>query len=250
MAPLNVTIEPLNYADINACADISRDAFAVDPHTLVKQLGRDGYDMHAMARRGYLSNLSRKNMVFVKAVDVDTRKVVGYGGWVFPHVKAELVPYVGPSDAKPDEEQEEERKEEKQEKPKREPDAIDRLHAIEDEDMQFFQHKLIPAGEPCMIVMGLGVAPALQSRGIGRALLNYGNAIADKLGVPIWVHSSHQAVGAYGSGGFVSVRKLDVDLDEYAPRSPKEGEPVMGERGSGKWGHYVIEYMKREPKKQ
>lgn len=248
MAPkLNVTIAPLNYADIDACASISRDSFAIDPHTVVKQLGRDGYDMYAMARRGYLGNLERQNMVFVKAVDVDTGVLVGYGGWVFPHVKRELVPWTEPADAKPEQAQEEDKTAQAPET-KREPDSIDRLHAMEDEDMQYFQHKLIPANEPCMIVMGLAVAPAHQSRGVGRALLQHGNAIADRLRLPIWVHSSHQAVEAYGKGGFEPVRVLDVDLDEYAPRPPRDDEPVMGDgaQGSGKWGHYIIKYMKRE----
>ncbi|OAA71157.1 Acyl-CoA N-acyltransferase [Cordyceps fumosorosea ARSEF 2679] len=254
-AKLNITIAPLNYADIDACATISRDSFAIDPHTIVKQLGRDGYDMYGMARRGYLANLERRNMVFVKAVDVDTGAVVGYGGWVFPHVKKELVPWIGPSDEKSKEEVEEQKQTDdkaahRSEEPKREPDAIDRLHAMEDEDMQYFQHKLIPAGEPCMIVMGLVVAPAHQSRGVGSALLRHGNAIADRLGVPVWVHSSHQAVEAYGKGGFEPVRTLDVDLDEYAPRPPRDDEPVMGDKGSGKWGHYVIQYMKRESRKR
>ncbi|KAJ6779435.1 hypothetical protein PWT90_10267 [Aphanocladium album] len=250
-AKLSITIKPLNYGDIDACANISRDSFAVDPHTIVKQLGRDGYDMHAMARRGYLANLERKNMIFVKAVDENTGAVVGYGGWVFPHVKQELVPWIGPSDAKPPSEPKETDTGAKTEKPSedREPDSIDRLHAMEDEDMQYFQHKLIPANEPCMIIMGLAVAPAHQSKGVGRVLISHGNAIADSLGLPIWVHSSHQAVEAYGKGGFEPVRMLDIDLDEYAPRPPKDDEPVMGDKGGGKWGHYVIKYMKREPKK-
>ncbi|XWX00880.1 hypothetical protein V2A60_008903 [Cordyceps javanica] len=247
---LNIAISPLNYADIDACAGISRDSFAIDPHTIVKQLGRDGYDMHAMARRGYLANLARRDMVFVKAVDADTGAVVGYGGWVFPHVRPDLVPWTGPADAKPQEEEEEEEGEKEEGPgPKRQPDAIDRLHALEDEDMRYFQRTLIPAGEPCMIVMGLAVAPAHQSRGVGGALLRHGNAVADRLGLPVWVHSSHQAVEAYRKGGFEPVRVLDVDLDEYAPRPPRDDEPVMGDRGSGAWGHYVIQYMKREPRK-
>ncbi|KAM0740052.1 hypothetical protein ACQRIT_005236 [Beauveria bassiana] len=152
---LNVKIQPLNYADMAACADISR---------------RDGYDMHSITRREYLGNLERKNLVFVKAVDVDVGNIVGYGGWIFPRVKQALIPWTDS---------------------KREPDAIQRLHALEDEDMQYFQHKLIPAGEPCMIALGLAVAPAPRSRGVGSALLGHGNAIADHLGLPIWVHSSH-----------------------------------------------------------
>lgn len=255
MAPkLDVVVENLNYADIDACAQISKDSFAVDPHTIVKELGRDGYDMYAMARDGYLRNLERDIFVFVKAVDTATRQVVGYCGWVFPHVDKALIPWTGPSDAKPEAKEEGKKQEtteddqDKEPDTKREPDAIDRLHKLEDEDMQYWQKNITPKG-PHMIIMGLGVAPAHQGRGVGSALLRYGNAIADKLGLSISVHSSHQAVDAYAKAGFVTTRKLDVDLDEYAPRPPKDDEPVMGDKGTGKWGHYVIQYMKREPAK-
>ncbi|KAM3505567.1 hypothetical protein MY11210_007904 [Beauveria gryllotalpidicola] len=192
---LNVKIESLNYADIDACADISPDSFSIDPHTIVKQLGRDGYDMHDMARRT-------------------------------------LIPWIGPADAKPQEQGTEAKAGDKVTQQldfKREPDAIERLHTLEDEDMQYFQYK---------------------SRGVGSALLGHGNAIADRLGLPIWVHSSHQAVNAHGKGGFEPVRVLHLDLDETStrPRPPRDDEPVMGKKGSGKWGHYVIQYMKREPR--
>jgi hypothetical protein len=40
---------------------------------------------------------------------------------------------------------------------------------------------------------------------------------------------------------------LGIDLDEYAPREPGEGEEVMGEKGSGIWGRYIIRYMQRTP---
>ncbi|KAM3428334.1 hypothetical protein MY4824_008881 [Beauveria thailandica] len=104
MAPkLNVKIESLSYADIDACAEILRDTFAIDPRTIVKQLGRDGYDMHRMARRGYLGNPERKTMVLVKAVDVDVGSIVGYGRFAFPNVKQASIPWIGPADAKPQE---------------------------------------------------------------------------------------------------------------------------------------------------
>ncbi|KAM3502483.1 hypothetical protein MY10362_004827 [Beauveria mimosiformis] len=197
MAPkLNVKIESLNYADIDACADISRDSFAIVPHTIIKQLGRHGYNMHGMARQGYLGNLERKNMVFVKAVDVDVGSIVGYGGWVFLHEQGPKTEAGDKVTQVPDF--------------KREPDAIEPLHALEDEDMQYFQYKVIPAAEPCMIVMGIAVAPAHQSRGVGSALLGHGNAIADRLGIPIWVHSLERAVDAYGKAGFEPVRVLHL----------------------------------------
>ncbi|OAQ98682.1 hypothetical protein LLEC1_07809 [Akanthomyces lecanii] len=105
---------------------------------------------------------------------------------------------------------------------------------MEDEDMQCFQHKLIPVNEPCMIVVGVAVAPGHQSCGVGSALLQHGNAIADRPSLPIWVLSSHQAVEAYGKGGFEAARTLDVDLDEYAPRPARDDEPGIGDRGRGR----------------
>lgn len=249
MAKLDVAIQGLNYADIDACARIASDSFAVDPHTIVKQLGRDGYSMYDISRSGWLGGLEHKNFVYVKAVDVESGQVVGYMGWVFPHVQQDLIPWTGPTDTKPEEKPQDETTEKAEPETTKEPDSIDRLHAMEDEDMQYWQDNIIPAKQPCMVVLGLGVAPAFQSRGVGTALLRHGNAIADRLGVPTWVHSSHQAVEAYGKAGFEPVRVLDVDLDEYAPRPPTDDEPVMGEKGSGKWGHYVIKYMRREPRK-
>ncbi|OAA37064.1 Acyl-CoA N-acyltransferase [Beauveria brongniartii RCEF 3172] len=172
-------------------------------------------------------------MVFVKAVDVDVGSIVGYGGWVFPHVKQASIPWIGPADAKSQEQGPKTQaggKVTQQPDFQREPDAIERLHALGDEDMQCFQYKVIPAGEPCMIVMGIAVAPAHQSRGVSAAL------------------SSGTAVDAYGKAGFEPVRVLHLDLDEYAPRPPRDNEPVMGKKGSGKWGHYVVQHMKREPR--
>jgi hypothetical protein len=77
--------------------------------------------------------------------------------------------------------------------------------------------------------------------GVGSALIQYGNNIADTLGLFMWVHSSDQAWRAYAKFGFKVVGELDVDLDEYAP-SPPEDEGM-----GGMWGRYVIRYMERLP---
>lgn len=142
-----------------------------------------------------------------------------------------------------------EKRDENEDAEGKEKNSIDRLHALEDADMQFWLSDLVPSDTPCIFVIGLTVSPSHQSRGVGSALLRYGNAIADDLGLPIWVHSSHQAYEAYTIFGFETTRELDIDLDEYAPRGPTEGEEVMGKKGSGKWGRYVIRYMRRIPKK-
>ncbi|KAI2638728.1 acyl-CoA N-acyltransferase [Hypomontagnella submonticulosa] len=260
MAPLekkiSVNIQPLHYSDINACACITSSAFSVDPHTIVKQLGREPFDMYTISRSGFLDTLDRKTYIYIKAVDDETGEIVGHAGWAFRGLDQELIPWTGPGDAKPTEEKQEkgqgkksvgsEKKEQKQSGEGKE-DSIDRLHALEDADMQYWLSHMVATDMPCMIVIGLIVSPSHQSRGVGGALMRHGNAIADDLGIPIWVHSSHQAYEAYKRFGFEAMRELDIDLDEYAPRGPRDGEEVMGDKGSGKWGRYVIRYMKRTP---
>ncbi|KAI1416953.1 acyl-CoA N-acyltransferase [Hypoxylon sp. FL1857] len=256
---ISVSIQPLQYADIPACARITASAFSVDPHTIVKQLGRQPYDMFDISRSGFLDTLHKRNYIYVKAVDDETGKIVGHAGWAFrglDRLDQELIPWNGPGDAKPAAEEREQTQENSQgntsedkKNGEEKENSIDRLHALEDADMQYWLSNLVPTDTPCMFIVGLIVSPSHQSRGVGSALIQHGNAIADDLGLSIWLHSSHQAYEAYKKFGFETVRKLDIDLDEYAPRGPEEGEEVMGEKGSGKWGRYVIRYMKRLPKK-
>lgn len=248
---MDISIEPMNWADIHACAEISRDAFTVDPHTIVKELGRDGYDMYQIGGDDMRRSLERDHHIRVKAVNKATGEIVGHAGWAWPNVDKSLIPRTPPTDSKPAAAAEPKKDDapKKAEEPPREKDAIDRLHEMEDADMKYWLTELIPQNKPCSIILSLTVSRAHQSQGIGKALIKYGNNIADKLGVSIYVHSSHQAYEAYSKGGFITEKELDVDLDEYAPRPPKDDEEVMGEKGSGKWGHYIIRYMRRDPVK-
>ena len=93
-------------------------------------------------------------------------------------------------------------KEENKGEEHREKDSIDRLHELEDKDMQHWVNNIIPSSTPCMLILGLTVSPEYQSRGVGTALLSHGNAIADQLGLGIHVHSSHQAYEAYKKSCF------------------------------------------------
>jgi hypothetical protein len=43
-------------------------------------------------------------------------------------------------------------------------DSIDRLHKLEDADMQHWMKALMPPGTSCMFILGLTVAPEHQSR--------------------------------------------------------------------------------------
>ncbi|OTA98535.1 hypothetical protein M426DRAFT_325914 [Hypoxylon sp. CI-4A] len=254
--PIRVSIRPLNYADIPACARITSSAFSVDPHTIVKQLGRKPFDMYNISSSGFLNTLGKRRYIFVKAVDEETGEIVGHAGWSFRGLDEALIPWNGPGDTKSDRAEREEKQEQKTTgksgtddnegtDERIELNGIDRLHALEDADMQYWLSNLVPTDRPCIFVIGLVVSLSHQSRGVGSALMQYGNAIADDLGLPIYVHSSHQAYEAYRKFGFEATRELDIDLDEYAPRGPREGEEVMGEKGGGRWGKYIIRYMKR-----
>jgi GNAT superfamily N-acetyltransferase len=248
--PLSVSIKPMDYADIPVCSRYTADAFAADPHTLVKQLGRAPFDMYAITTQGFLAGLEKKTQLHVKAVDDETGETVGHASWILRGIKEGEAAWIGPSDMKPAAEarsETEARPAAAAQKEEHHDSAIDRLHALEDASMRDWLQNGIPADTPCMIVLGLAVAPTHQSRGVGSALLRHGNALADALGVSIWVHSSHQACAAYQKAGFAITNELAVDLDEYAPRPPKPGEAVMGDKGRDIWGRYVIKYMQRRP---
>ncbi|KAI8629769.1 acyl-CoA N-acyltransferase [Xylariaceae sp. FL1651] len=252
---ISVSIQPLQYADAHTCAQIASSAFSVDPHTIVKQLGRKPFDMYAISFSGFLSALHKKTCIYVKAIDEETGEIVGHAGWAFRGVDEGLIPWRGPGDEKPAEEEQGKKDKSGDENTKdseegKKEDSIDRLHALENDDMQHWLSVLMPSDTPCMFIIGLIVSPSHQSRRVGSALIQYGNTIADDLGLSMWVHSSHQAYEAYRKFGFEVVRELDIDLDEYAPRGPKEEEETMAEKGSGKWGTYIIRYMKRLPKQR
>ncbi|KAI0197057.1 acyl-CoA N-acyltransferase [Xylaria flabelliformis] len=249
-----VSIQPLDAADIPACARLSAAAFATDPHTIVKQLGRQPYDMFAIARSGLEENLKRQNFVCVKAVD-DQGIIVGHASWVFSGggQKRASSRSTGDGESAPADkatEPDSRPQAHGDEAEEGEGDPIERLHALEEADTQYWLQNLVPVDTPCMFVVGLAVLPSHEGRGIGRALLRHGNAIADERRLSIWVHSSHQAFIAYSKAGFETRRELRIDLDDYAPRPPRDGEATMavaGQDDDGRWGQYMIRYMERKP---
>ncbi|KAI1657275.1 hypothetical protein F4813DRAFT_389862 [Daldinia decipiens] len=76
--PISISIQPLNYADIPACARITSSAFSVDLHTIVK-----------------------KTYIYAKAVDDEMGEIVGHAGWASRNLDPALVPWSGPGDTKP-----------------------------------------------------------------------------------------------------------------------------------------------------
>ncbi|KAM7184637.1 hypothetical protein V8F33_012883 [Rhypophila sp. PSN 637] len=268
--PLPIKIMPLQYADIPIVSRNTASAFAVDPHTLVKQLGKGGYDMYAISSSGFLDNLGKKNYMHFKAVSVDPttnntgETILGHISWAFrgvsdeeldkmprPGLDDQLLPATTPDAAINTivtTAEDENTTADDEETTNKNNNKIQRLHDLEDEDMQTWMSSIIPPGS-CIFVTGLIVAPGYQSRGVGSRLLQKLNETADAMGLCVWVHSSHQAYRAYHKAGFEVTRILELDLDEYATRGPREDEAVMGDLNlEGKWGRYIIRYLKREPR--
>jgi hypothetical protein len=95
---ITVSVQPLQYADIPACARISAASFSTDKHTIVKQLGRKPFNMEAITRDGLVASLDRKTFLYVKAVDEESGEIVGHAGWGFRGVDEEMIPRTGPTD--------------------------------------------------------------------------------------------------------------------------------------------------------
>ncbi|TGO24599.1 hypothetical protein BPAE_0099g00350 [Botrytis paeoniae] len=80
--------------------------------------------------------------------------------------------------------------------------------------------------------------PTFQRRGMGNALVVYGNRLADKKGLPIFMQASPFGFPLYTKHGFETVQCLDVDLRKWAPNA----------KGNDKgYGNYKFRYMQRLP---
>ncbi|KAF7954773.1 uncharacterized protein EAE97_000032 [Botrytis byssoidea] len=80
--------------------------------------------------------------------------------------------------------------------------------------------------------------PTFRRRGMGNALVEYGNKLADKKGLPIFTQASPFGFPLYTKHGFETVQCLSVDLREWAPNA----------KGNYKgYGNYKSRYMQRLP---
>jgi predicted N-acetyltransferase YhbS len=242
-----LTIRPMTYADMDAIQRIGVEAMTDDRHTQLKTMGDVAYLKEEPSNDGFRKTLQNKRYVFLVAAN-EAGEVVGGCSFYFQGFEQEDIPYTDPSaeDEKPKPappgEPEVGKKEAVSAEQKRANEMIDRLEAMEDEDMKHWQAILMPPGSKCVIVTGLSIAPQHQGKGVGSALLKWGTDRADEHGVFMWVHSSEASYKVYSNGGFKVVGVLDLDLDAWAPGPPP------GEGEGAKWGRYVCRYMKRLPK--
>lgn len=93
-------------------------------------------------------------------------------------------------------------------------------------------------GKRHMLCKALFTEPAFQRRGMGNALVQFGNQVADQASLPIFLQGSPFGYPIYAKHDFKTVQYLDVDLREWAP----------GAKSSDKgYGNYRFRYMLRLP---
>lgn len=93
-------------------------------------------------------------------------------------------------------------------------------------------------GKRHMLCKALFTEPSFQRRGIGNALVKYGNQLADQAGLPIFLQGSPFGYPIYAKHGFETVQYLDVDLRKWAPNAQSD------DKG---YGNYRFRYMVRLP---
>ncbi|KAL8721558.1 MAG: hypothetical protein Q9181_007681, partial [Wetmoreana brouardii] len=94
-------------------------------------------------------------------------------------------------------------------------------------------------GKRHMLCKALFTDPAFQRQGMGDALVRYGNQLADRQGLQIFLQASPYGYPIYSKHGFKTVQHLDVDLKEWAPGADS------GDKG---YGNYRFRYMVMLPR--
>lgn len=94
-------------------------------------------------------------------------------------------------------------------------------------------------GRHHILCKALFTDPSHQRQGMGNALIEYGNRLADKAKLPIFLQASPYGYPIYAQHGFKTVQHLDVDLREWAPGAGSN------DRG---YGNYRFRYMLRLPR--
>ena len=256
MAQTTFTLQALQLEDVPLAAQMASDAFLVDRQTQMKALGSEPFLMKEYTLESLPGFLKHPRCIVLKAVDDASGEMAGYCTWGFrgiqpdemPEVDGRIQPkqpteVVAAESASDKSQASQSVPEEQNPKEASSDNPITRLIAMQDADMQSWLEEVMPEGTRCMYVVGLSISPQYQRRGAGSALLQWGTDVCDQLGIFAWVHSSELAWKMYEKRGFRTVRELDCDLDEYAPGPPPDEGP------DAKWGHYVLRYMKYEPKR-
>ncbi len=94
-------------------------------------------------------------------------------------------------------------------------------------------------GQRHILCKALFTDPSCQRQGMGNALIEHGNRLADEAQLPIFLQASSYGYPIYAKHGFETVQHLDIDLREWAPGA--------GSNDKG-YGNYRFRYMLRLPR--
>ncbi len=94
-------------------------------------------------------------------------------------------------------------------------------------------------GKRHILCKALFTDPSFQCQGMGSALIEYGNRMADQANLPIFFEASPFEYPLYAKHGFETVEHLDVDLAKFVPGD------IDYDKG---YGNYRLRYMVRLPR--
>ncbi|KAI4121550.1 MAG: hypothetical protein LQ338_006305 [Usnochroma carphineum] len=166
----------------------------------------------------------------IKLVDKETGVIAAWASWNFP-TAAEI-------DKRDKQRAAAKASETKEAKEKGKFDFPTGLPTYVQEDTERWMERWT-CGVRHMLCKALFTDPMFQRRGMGTTLVEYGNKLADRASLPIFLQASPFGFPIYARHGFETVRHLDVDLREWAPSASSN------DKG---YGNYRFRYMLRLPR--
>ncbi|TVY17420.1 hypothetical protein LARI1_G005969 [Lachnellula arida] len=100
-------------------------------------------------------------------------------------------------------------------------------HVARETDKLLGQHN---GKQRYMRCKALFIDPSFQKQGIGKALIEYGNGVADREHLPLFLQATPFGFPLYVKGGFEMVDELDIDLRDWAPggKGNDRGMDIIG----------------------
>jgi len=208
-----IRLLPAVPADIPKLARISAQAFNNDTHTQLNCLTK-GTDFDMSPALSSWIALPDSKCVVIKAVLSPTpnkqgreeEEIAGWVCWSFKGLNNDNIVEKGSVDAEHKDvtdkrssiEDGMKTQEHDQEREKISSDTslskIERLNAITNASMSFWQNKLTPQNAKCLILVALTVSPSQQGQGIGSSLIRCGTHIADEQGVYAGFHVQTEGI--------------------------------------------------------
>ena len=213
---------PVESADIPRLSKIHVDACLLDnAFKLYFETPKAFEDAVTAMLKG---QIGEPTWVHVKAVDKQTGTLAAWASWETPTDDRILGP-------------EGEADEDTADKEERDFDFPPGIAQFVEEDSSRWL-KRITHRRRHMLTKAMFTDPSFWRRGIGSAMVRYGNQLADEANLPIFLWGSAFGAPIYAKYGFETVQWLDLDLRDWAPSA----------KGNDKgYGNYRFRYMVRLP---